>query len=33
MKKVSLYTNLKIDYERMTNSLSGYDFKNIEKIE
>ncbi|MCT7529128.1 LuxR C-terminal-related transcriptional regulator [Aliarcobacter cryaerophilus] len=33
MKKISLYTNLKRDYEKMKNSLSGYDFKNIEKIE
>ena len=29
MKKVSLYTNLKIDYEKMKNSLVDYDLKKI----
>ncbi|HKM18884.1 MAG TPA: LuxR C-terminal-related transcriptional regulator [Aliarcobacter sp.] len=33
MKKVSLYTNLNIDYEKMKNSLVDYDFKNIENKE
>ena len=29
MKKISLYTNLKRDYENMKNSLIDYDLKNI----
>ncbi|MGJ0344311.1 LuxR C-terminal-related transcriptional regulator [Aliarcobacter cryaerophilus] len=33
MKKVSLYTNLKRDYEKMKNSLIDYDLKNIENRE
>ncbi|AYJ79956.1 hypothetical protein AN286_07225 [Aliarcobacter cryaerophilus ATCC 43158] len=33
MKKVSLYTNLKIDYEKMKNGLVDYDLKNIENRE
>ena len=28
MKKISLYTNLKRDYEKMKNSLIDYDLKN-----
>lgn len=33
MKKISLYTNLKRDYEKMKNSLIDYDLKNIENSE
>ena len=33
MKKISLYTNLKRDYEKMKNSLIDYDLKNIENRE
>ncbi|PRM90887.1 helix-turn-helix transcriptional regulator [Aliarcobacter cryaerophilus] len=33
MKKVSLYTNLNIDYEKMKNSLVDYDLKKIENRE
>lgn len=33
MKKISLYTNLKRDYEKMKNSLIDYDLKNIENWE
>ena len=33
MKKISLYTNLKKDYEKMKNSLIDYDLKNIENRE
>lgn len=33
MKKISLYTNLKRDYEKMKNSLINYDLKNIENRE
>lgn len=33
MKKISLYTNLKRDYEKMKNSLISYDLKNIENRE
>lgn len=33
MKKISLYTNLKKDYEKMKNSLINYDLKNIENRE
>ncbi|MCT7500147.1 LuxR C-terminal-related transcriptional regulator [Aliarcobacter cryaerophilus] len=33
MKKISLYTNLKRDYEKMKNSLIDYDLKNIENKE
>ena len=33
MKKMSLYTNLKRDYEKMKNSLIDYDLKNIENRE
>ena len=33
MKKISLYTNLKRDYEKMRNSLIDYDLKNIENRE
>ena len=33
MKKISLYTNLKRDYEKMKNSLIDYDLKNIENME
>lgn len=33
MKKVSLYTNLKRDYEKMKNSFIDYDLKNIENRE
>ena len=33
MKKISLYTNLKRDYEKMKNSLIDYDSKNIENRE
>lgn len=33
MKKISLYTNLKRDYEKMKNSLIDYDLKNIENGE
>lgn len=33
MKKISLYTNLKRDYEKIKNSLIDYDLKNIENWE
>ncbi|MGJ0328750.1 LuxR C-terminal-related transcriptional regulator [Aliarcobacter cryaerophilus] len=33
MKKISLYTNLKKDYEKMKNSLIDYDLKKIENRE
>lgn len=33
MKKISLYTNLKRDYEKMKSSLIDYDLKNIENRE
>ena len=33
MKKISLYTNLKRDYEKMKNSLIDYDLKKIENRE
>ncbi|WP_419233740.1 helix-turn-helix transcriptional regulator [Aliarcobacter cryaerophilus] len=33
MKRISLYTNLKRDYEKMKNSLIDYDLKNIENRE
>ena len=33
MKKISLYTNLKRDYEKMKNGLVDYDLKNIENRE
>ena len=33
MKKISLYTNLKREYEKMKNSLIDYDLKNIENRE
>lgn len=33
MKRVFLYTNLNIDYEKMKNSLIEYDLKNIENIQ
>ena len=33
MKKISLYTNLKRDYEKMKNSLIDYDLTNIENRE